>query len=167
MHVYGAAGGLWPKAAMASAALGCISMLMVALASCTTTHTYKPGYAVFGRGGRGIPYLSTAEQQQLVQDEQRCQKENEFTITSNDPAALAALAGAAAGVLAAHGSASTRAQAGLESASNAANQAEASQQASLQPMVVEISQAAQWKVSDCLKSAGWDSMPQFMYSGRR
>jgi len=167
MRVHGIAGAFWLKAAMAWAALGCISMLMVALASCTTTKTYMPGYVVFGRGGRGIPYLSTAEQQQLVQDEERCKKENTFTITSNDPAAVAALAGAAAGVLAAHGSASTRAQAGLQSASNASNQAEAAHQASLQPMYDEISRAAQWQVSDCLKSAGWDSMPHFMYHGGR
>jgi hypothetical protein len=39
MRVHGIAGAFWLKAAMAWAALGCISMLMVALASCTTTKT--------------------------------------------------------------------------------------------------------------------------------
>lgn len=146
------------RAGLGLIASACIIILMVALTSCTSTFT--PGYKVTGRGGRSISQLSTAEQQQLLQDAKRCQAENLVTV-SDDPTTVATLAGAAAGVIAAHGSAATRAQAGLHEASNAAQQAHAS----LQSMHRDITIAAEWKVSDCLKTAGWDSMPFFMGHG--
>jgi hypothetical protein len=75
------------------------------------------------------------------------------------------MAGAAAAVLAVHGNAATRTQAALHGASDSANQAQAS--LNLKLMHMDIAQAADWKTSDCLKEARWDSIPPFMINGGR
>jgi hypothetical protein len=147
-----------PTTTNALRTLICITILIGSLASCTTTVT--PGYQVTGRAGRNVAQLSTAEQQQLAQDLSRCQQANVVTI-SGDPTAAAALAGAAASVLATHGNAAARTQAALQGASNSADQANTS----LQPVYNDVAIAAEWKVSDCLKAAGWDSVPRFMTNG--
>src|SRR5271168_3924312 len=37
----------------------------------------------------------------------------------------------------------------------------------MQPIMhMDIAKAAEWKTSDCLKAAGWDSIPRFMTHGR-
>jgi hypothetical protein len=137
-------------------------ILMAGFAACTTTYTMTPGYHVTGRGGRSVAQLSSAEQRQLTEDEKRCQHENVWTYT-DDTVALAAMAGAAGAILAAHGNAATRSQVALQAASNSANQAQAVVNLKLTKM--DIAKAAEWKTSDCLKAAGWDSMPEFMATG--
>jgi hypothetical protein len=97
-----------------------------------------------------------------MEDTKRCQQENVWTYT-DDTVALATMAGAAGAVLAAHGNAATRTQAALQGASDSANQAQASLNNNLERM--EIAKAAEWKTSDCLKAAGWDSIPRFMATG--
>jgi hypothetical protein len=139
-----------------------VIIVMAGLAACSTTHTVTPGYDVTGRGGRSVTQLSSAEQHQLMEDIQRCSKENVWTYT-DDTAALAAMTGAAAAVLAAHGSAATRTQAALQGASESANRAEAA--VDLKLIHMDIAKAAEWKTSDCLKVAGWDSIPRFMTNG--
>jgi hypothetical protein len=110
-----------------------------------------------------VTQLSSAEQHQLMEDVQRCSHENVWTYT-DDTAALATMAGAAAAVLAAHGgNAATRTSAALQGASDSANQAQASVNAKL--VHLDIAKAAEWKTSDCLKAAGWDSIPRFMTNG--
>jgi len=65
-----------------------------------------------------------------MEDIQRCQQENVWTYT-DDTAALATMAGAAEAVLAAHGgNAAIRTQAALQGASDSANRAQASVNAS-------------------------------------
>jgi hypothetical protein len=109
------------------------------------------------------PYGSSRCQHQLMEDIQRCQQENVWTYT-DDTAALATMAGAAEAVLAAHGgNAATRTQAALQGASDSANRAQASVNAKL--LRLDIAKAAEWKTSDCLKAAGWDSIPRFMTNG--
>jgi hypothetical protein len=102
------------------------------------------------------------EQHQLMEDIGRCQQENVWTYT-DDTVALATMAGAAAAVLAAHGNASTRTLAALQGAADSANQAQAS--VNLKLMKMDIAKAAEWKTSDCLKAAGWDSIPRFVTNG--
>src|SRR5215469_2045424 len=78
---------------------------------------------------------------------------------TDDTAALATMAGAAAAVLAAHGgNAAIRTSAALQGASDSANQAQASVNAKL--VHLDIAKAAEWKTSDCLKAAGWASIPR-------
>jgi hypothetical protein len=138
-------------------------ILMAGFTACTTTYTTTPGYYVTGRGGRGVSQLSSAEQHQMMEDIQRCTQENVWKYT-DDTVAVAAMAGAAGAVLAAHGAnAATRTQAALQTASNAADQAGAA--VNLKLMKMDIAKAADWKTSDCLKAAGWDSSPKFMHGG--
>jgi hypothetical protein len=73
------------------------------------------------------------------------------------------MAGAAAAVLAAHGNAATRTEAGLQGASDSADRAQAS--VKLKLIGMDIAKAAERKTSDCLKANGWDSIPQFMTTG--
>jgi hypothetical protein len=138
-------------------------ILMAGLAGCSTTHTITPGYDLTGRGGRSVPQLSSAEQHQMMEDIKRCTQENVWTYT-DDTVALAAMAGAAKAVLAAHGAnAATRTQAALQGASESANQAQGA--VNLKLIHMDIAKAAEWKTSDCLKAAGWDSIPVFMVNG--
>jgi hypothetical protein len=102
-----------------------VIILLAGLTVCSITHTVTPGYHVTGRGGRSVPQLSSAEQHQLAEDIQRCKEANVWTYT-DDTVALAAMAGAAGAVLAAHGNAATRTDAALQGASDSANQAQAS-----------------------------------------
>lgn len=139
-----------------------VIILITGLAGCTTTYTNTPGYDVTGRGGRSLSQISSAEQHQLMEDIGRCQQENVWTYTDNT-AALAEMAGAAEAVLAAHGTAASRTLAGLQGAANSANQADASVRSKMLKM--DIAKAAEWKTSDCLKAAGWDSIPRFMTHG--
>jgi hypothetical protein len=136
--------------------------MIAGLAACSTTYTTQPGYEVTGRGGRSVVQLPSAEQHQLIEDIERCRQENAWTYT-DDTAALATMAGAAAAVLAAHGNAGTRTLAALQGASDSANQAQAA--VNLKLMKMDIAKAAEWKTSDCLKAAGWDSIPPFMTNG--
>jgi hypothetical protein len=129
------------------------------VAACSNTYKFIPGYYVSGRGGRPLAQLPSTEQHQLVVDEKRCQQENVWTYT-DDSVGLAAIEGAAGAVIAAHGNAATRIRAGLQGASNAASQAQAS--VGLQHVQADIREAADWNTSDCLKAAGWDSLPIFM-----
>ncbi|MBV9538004.1 MAG: hypothetical protein JOY70_03610 [Acidisphaera sp.] len=115
--------------------------------------TYTPGSVVTGRGGRDVSQLPTAVQQALPRDMADCQQQAAVTVP-NDRMALMALAGAASGVLAAHGGAA-RVQGGLNGANNGIAQTDSA-------LTQDVRQAADWRASDCLKQRGWDSMPRFM-----
>lgn len=139
----------------------CIAIALMGLTGCGKTGhlaetTLTPGEAVTGRGGRPVAELPTAEQQ-LARDMKECAAQASVTVP-DDRLALLALAGAASGVLAAHGGLE-RAQGGIKGATNAINQASASDGA----ITEEIKEAADWKASDCLKKRGWDAIPRFMY----
>jgi hypothetical protein len=120
--------------------------------------TIKPGIAVTGRNGLPVEQLATSVQQQLAADIRRCTDEATVTIP-DDRLALVALVGAASGVLQAHGGVA-KTQGGLNGAANAMDQETAAEA----PMRQEVTQAAEWKASDCLKSEGWDAVPRFMSS---
>ena len=116
--------------------------------------TYTPGTVVLSRGGRPVAELPTAQQQQLGVDIRECRTAAAVTVP-DDRAALLLLAGAASGVLAAHGGAA-RAQGAINGAANALDQNSDS------GLSQEIREASDWRASDCLKSRGWDSEPRFM-----
>jgi hypothetical protein len=139
---------------------GVVALLLLFTGCGKTGHlaevTYKPGSVVTGRDGRGVSELPTSAQQQLSLDMGECEQQATVTVP-DDRLALVALAGTASGVIAAHGGAA-RAQGGINGATNAIAQAQASDSA----LTDEIRHAADWKASDCLKQRGWDSMPRFM-----
>jgi hypothetical protein len=64
--------------------------------------TYTPGTVVMSRGGRAVAELPTSQQKQLPVDIRECRSAAAVT-APNDRAALLVLAGAASGVLSAHG----------------------------------------------------------------
>ncbi len=141
--------------------IGVVAAMLVLTSCGQTGHlaevTYKPGSVVNGRGGRSVAELPTATQQQLSVDMQQCEQQATVTVP-DDALALNALAGAASGVLAAHGGVG-RVQGGINGASTAMAQSQTSDSA----LTEDIRHAADWKASDCLKQRGWDSMPRFMY----
>jgi hypothetical protein len=118
--------------------------------------TYTPGTVVLSRGGRAVAELPTPQQQQLAVDIRECRNAAAVTVP-NDRAALLLLAGAASGVLSAHGG-GARLQGGINGAENGIEQSNNSDNGLTQ----EVREASDWRASDCLKSRGWDSEPRFM-----